>query len=87
MMSLNTMETGYSILTLEEALQTFYDGEESKLFCLKLKPNDKERTSNIKNKNGCLIRLRKIKVKIGEGKESQIVIIRDFSDSVNLEKV
>lgn len=37
MMSLNTLETGYSILTLEEALQTFEDGEESKLFCLKLK--------------------------------------------------
>ena len=37
MMSLNTMETGYSILNLEEALQTFKDGEESKLFCLKLK--------------------------------------------------
>jgi exonuclease VII small subunit len=36
-MSLNTLETGYSVLTLEEALQTFEDGEESKLFCLKLK--------------------------------------------------
>jgi exonuclease VII small subunit len=36
-MTLNTLETGYSVLTLEEAIQTFKDGEESKLFCLKLK--------------------------------------------------
>jgi hypothetical protein len=67
------MEMGYSVLTLEEALQTFDDGEESMLFNLKLKLTEHEEnvldsTAKLNISKGRLIRLRKLKVTLGEGK-------------------
>ena len=81
--TLNSLETknfGSSILTLEEALETAQVNQESKSYLLKqsFKAGDEGL--------GRVIKFRKTVVMI-DGEERIIVMIRDFSDSVNAEKM
>lgn len=93
---LDTLELGLSILTLDEALQKIKPGAESEIYQLTFKkdPSDERMTSKQSSsklrstpKNDVhLVRIRKHKVNI-DGADKDIVLIREFSDQINIEKI
>jgi hypothetical protein len=94
---INTTEVAQSVLTLTEALQTFSCLEESAMFKLKLQPKLREDSlaqsahkmrlhTDEDMDSDRIIRIRKHEIYV-DGQKQVIVMIRDFSDSIQVEKI